>query len=467
MRSKETNKVEEINLRQSFFQGSKILGTFLGMSVLYTLWIHATFQSWWVYFQIAARSSWAEWIVWFGLMVSIALMIGFMHFYLSKEKLKFSDYMNQHVNRITSLLIILFILGTIGIHSSHSPSVEIFVDNEKLNVNDTRSQSEGYYESILRADISSKLWDDDIDLALIKRKETLVNFIEGLYDKLKPNADEDQSVGIHETSNIYQSDPYIYKRFKANFNGRYRRKSLITNDLGLRDTTYTKVRTKPTVRVALIGSSPDMGYGVEGNEMYEYLAEKEVNEYAQVDSLELINFSFVDQGLLTQVYNLEALVLDYKPDYCIFVEHYLESDKENDRLDKMLRHGGKIYPALREELDRIHITDDKIKTRQLNDEYYDHLCIWAYHRIATLCREHHIKPVLMYLPAPGVNNRYDAHVSSFTNEGFQIINLNDIFEKYKPDELILSPKDHHPNAQGHWIIKDRVKRELIKLLNMH
>ena len=119
------------------------------------------------------------------------------------------------------------------------------------------------------------------------------------------------------------------------------------NSLGMRDWEYPLVPGQGTFRIALLGSSHDMGSGVEDGEAYENLVENRLNaELGPVTGLtyEILNFS---HGGYTPIQKLETLrlkVLDFEPDLVIYaaasneIEWVFRSDQlhglaENDLCD--------------------------------------------------------------------------------------------------------------------------------------
>lgn len=451
--------------KNSLITSGKMVSVFAGMSVLYTLWVHATFDSWWRYFIIAGNSTWLEWLLWLSIIVLVILVAAIVHYVLHGQSDSLKGLIEHPKVKYAYFLIPFLVLISFFLGRTTQSNIKLYVANEKLNKNDTRQQSQGYYESILRADISSKLWDDDIDLALLKRKQFVMHLFNQVFDKVKAGNEQDERVGIHETSNLYQNDPFISKRFKANFRGKYKGKPLRTNDMGLRDTIYSRARIPGTIRIALIGGSPDMGYGVDNHEFYEYLVEKELNEQFK-DSIEIINFSFPNQGLLAKVYNLEYLVKDFNPDYCFVTRSIQDEDKENDRLDEIIMRTGRVFKSLQDELDRIHITSDEIKARQMSDEQYEHIYTWAFHRIISVCNQNHIRPVILGVPVPKKPFTNDSYLSMIKNEGFDYINLDHAFDGKTPDQVMRSPKDSHPSVLGHRLLADALEKELIRFLHL-
>ena len=79
-------------------------------------------------------------------------------------------------------------------------------------------------------------------VSLLQTQTVYCIYLIRFFDKVKTGNEQDERVGIHETSNLYQNDPFISKRFKANFRGKYKGKPLRTNDMGLRDTMYSRAR---------------------------------------------------------------------------------------------------------------------------------------------------------------------------------------------------------------------------------
>jgi DNA-binding LytR/AlgR family response regulator len=101
--------------------------------------------------------------------------------------------------------------------------------------------------------------------------------------------------------------------------------------------------------------------------------------------------------------------------------------------------------------------------------YADELLANTYHAIASICRDHEIVPVLVFLPI--TYERLEdadiaAHMAAAETAGFVVLSMRDIYDEYEPDELDVAAWDDHPNAFAHKLIADRlyemIKNELFK-----
>ncbi len=442
---------------------------FIGMCLLYTIWINASLTVWWNMVRIAALDGPVVWLKAIGLWLLIVLTGGALGFVWDQIHTRVSAVLQKSRFTLAPVALICLCFLWALIRSNQKPAIKQYLDNVALNSNDIRQQNEGYYESILKADISSKLWDDGIDLELIKQKKWLTNIWLNSKDKRLSPLEEATGVAQQERddqSKFYQKDKFLNFRFKPNLKTIYKGKPLHTNSEGFRDKEYTKQRAPNTTRIVLIGGSPDVGYGVDNDELYEAIIENKLNVELAQDSVEIINLSLVDLGLLSKVYVLEEIALKYKPDIVLLIEHFDDADRENDRLDRILRKDIVIYPALKKEFQRINITEEDIRMRQIEEAKIQFLISWAYHYFASTCKNNNIKPYLVYVPVHGNSSKYNESVKMFKGAEFEFIDLKNLYDVFPIDQIRLSVKDNHPNALGHRIIVHGLEPVFRNILNI-
>jgi hypothetical protein len=81
-----------------------------------------------------------------------------------------------------------------------------------------------------------------------------------------------------------------------------------------------------------------------------------------------------------------------------------------------------------------------------------------YSRMVDACLARKARPVWLYLPRPEEWERgpSDLEVRLAREAGFQVLVLDDVYTTDSMSSLWLARWDHHPNAQGHLMIADRM-----------
>jgi hypothetical protein len=111
-----------------------------------------------------------------------------------------------------------------------------------------------------------------------------------------------------------------------------------TNEYGMRDDSVARARTPGVKRVALLGASPEMGWGVANGEDYPALLEKELGP-----GVEILNFAMAGYGPVQQVSVLET-ALEFDPDMVLLVTHCRGDFDVTQRLLVRLANKGPPYP---------------------------------------------------------------------------------------------------------------------------
>jgi len=123
------------------------------------------------------------------------------------------------------------------------------------------------------------------------------------------------------------------------------------NSLGLRDREYAVERAPGTFRIALIGSSHDMGAGVNDGETYENLIEDRLNRELGPRvgvRFEILNFSHGGFDPVQKLAVFERRVQAFKPDLVLYVANSQETNWVFSSVDRLVRsgHGGEFPPLL-------------------------------------------------------------------------------------------------------------------------
>jgi D-alanyl-lipoteichoic acid acyltransferase DltB (MBOAT superfamily) len=245
--------------------------------------------------------------------------------------------------------------------------------------------------------------------------------------------------------------------------------TLSTNRWGMRDRDYELRPPPDTVRVAVLGQSYVMGWGVGDGEPFEAQVEDRLNAERRALGLryELLNFAMPNYSLFQQALIMEGgRVSGFSPDVILVVGHGSDLVNLAPYLLKELQSGRPLDPMLAR-----WATDAGIDPGMSRPEvqrrlrpYFPVMGRYALDRIKAEADRLHARPVYALIPQPLDEPESEERAALFgaaTNSGFTVINMEDVFEPFDEWSLVLNRADHHPNAEGHRIIADRLYRELI------
>jgi hypothetical protein len=296
----------------------------------------------------------------------------------------------------------------------------------------------GYYEDLIRVDrFNNQLWE--------------------VYMNKPQNWLDVQGIGLEQ----FRGD-FLQKELVASFATQTRFGPIRTNRWGMRDRDYALAPPPNTVRMALLGASTVMGWGVADDQVFETLVEDRLNrELGPTTGLryEILNFAVPGYEPLQQL-----LVLDkawrFSPQTVIHVAAGREMHGAVQNLVTSVRKGVPIpYPFLTDLARRAGFdasTDEATAVRRM-EPFRQELVAWVYGEMARACRERGVKPVLLFVPHvnPGIWEQEAGDVLRLAREaGFTVIDLSGAYRGLDGTTLRLAEWDAHPNVRGHQLLAD-------------
>ncbi|GIV57624.1 MAG: hypothetical protein KatS3mg042_0537 [Rhodothermaceae bacterium] len=241
---------------------------------------------------------------------------------------------------------------------------------------------------------------------------------------------------------------------------------LRVNGHGLRDREYTFEKPPGTYRIALLGASFAMGWGVANEETFEARLEQLLNRHPvspRYTRYEVLNFAVTGYSLLQQVVLAEERVGAFAPD-ALFLKVGAGSRKRLvETLARRIREGVPLRYAFLEAV-RQHAgagagdPQEELERRLI--PYADTLVAWAYRRIAEACRRQGILPVFYVTPVLGRHGEaqpdWEAMREQLLAAGFVVLRADDAYEGHDEQALWLAPWDSHPNAAAHRLVALRL-----------
>lgn len=315
------------------------------------------------------------------------------------------------------------------------------IGTSKLNARDAAALERGYYEGLTDVNrFNTELWQ--------------------LYSS-RPTG----WVDIRDTEAAQHTDNYLQYELRPSASIIYKGAPFQTNRWGMRDKHYSMEKPAGTFRIALLGDSRAMGYGVADPEVFESLLEERLNaEFAGAAfrGFEILNFGVADYKPVQRLMVFEDKALDFKPDAFIYTGHF--DDFEMRHLAEAVERGIALpYPELGEIVAKSGATPS-MPTAEIRRRIYRYeaeLMTFVFDRIAATARENGVAPVWVYLPSL---MEYTAEerakcaklIAMARKAGFIVIDLSAMFAGEDMSKLWIAEWDHHPNAVGHRMIADRL-----------
>lgn len=257
---------------------------------------------------------------------------------------------------------------------------------------------------------------------------------------------------------IYQRSPFrdIIVELKPNKDTYFHLARFQTNTQGLRDREYAVTKPDHTFRVAVVGDSVTMGWGVELEETYVKRLEKRANADFTDKHYEFINFAVSGYGLRDYLAVIKRKVLPYNPDliliggFCNDDEIIPEEAYEHPRplapkADPVLRlffldmiKTSNVYQAVVHRHDRVNPSE--LKDRH---DFADRM----FGELKKVQQQSQIPFVVAYLYTPRYRNENIREMSE--KYQFPFVDTSSAFDRDKFKDYVIYPIDGHPNALSH------------------
>lgn len=440
-----TLKKPELTWKESIGVGLRTVATFSVIVVLWSLWTAESIGSW--------LGMWATLAPWSSAALTLPVVAvvaaGASRLPPASDASKGSPgpqtaawrqhWPVQRLQTLTSLLVML-LLGIPAVYTRFGSDTATFINSlrtGKLSRLDTAAMERGYYEDLLRVDRFN-------------------NELSQVYSARPKNWLGIENAGLERfTDDFQQRDLMPSLRVNTRFG------PLTTNQWGMRDQEYAKEPAPNTYRIAILGASSVMGWGVADGETFEALAEarfNQVGEGARFQRYEMLNLGVPGLRPLQLLTLLENKAASFSPNAVIYTATGRESSQAALALVDAIRQGVDIpYPYLRDLAARLGITaetEESVGLRHLTPVQGD-LLSWLYLRFVERCRQHGALPVLVFLP-----QAYDGPWKIETPEtlrrardaGFTVVDLSEVFAGRDLESLQLAAWDKHPNALAHRIV---------------
>ena len=312
-----------------------------------------------------------------------------------------------------------------------------------------------------------------------------INAEAGYYDKLI-EGEEGKTIGIGGRSlkKMVKKNPYVdayffqqnivNRKMKPNLNIIGPDHNFQSNSFGIRDKEYSLKKPEGTKRMALMGSSYQMGSGVNNNQVFEAIAEERMNREL-VDSnmkhFEIFNFAAGGYYLLQHVELVNTTVFQYDMDALVYFAHTDERGKVVKDFTTIIKKKLPIkYPFLEKIIKESGIKSymSMLQIKELLTPYADTIMKWGYFEIAEKCKSNNVVPIWAFMETTTefVDDKEYNELKAYAESlGFKTLDLRNTYGNIDRVKVQISDLNTHPNALGHRLIAQRFYNELKRKKN--
>jgi D-alanyl-lipoteichoic acid acyltransferase DltB (MBOAT superfamily) len=311
---------------------------------------------------------------------------------------------------------------------------------------DTAKLERGYYENLLSVDrFNSQLWE--------------------VYTKKPANWLDVQNAGLKRFTGDFAQTELVPSFVSQTPYG-----TLSVNRWGMRDKDYERTPPPNTYRIALLGSSLVMGWGVGDGETFEALLEDRLNRErgtAPEASYEILNFGVPGYQPPQQLMALDK-ALAFSPDAVFYVATGREMSRAASYLVEIVQRKIDIpYGPLRDIVNKAGIEpsmDEATSLKRIHP-FRGEILSWIYNRVAEQTRAKGALAVLVFLPQVREGTWQEETPETLRaaeSAGFVVIDMANVYKGQDVATIRLAEWDDHPNRRGHELIASRLYDELQK-----
>jgi len=251
------------------------------------------------------------------------------------------------------------------------------------------------------------------------------------------------------------------------------------NSHGFRDYEYSIEKSNNTFRIIVLGDSHTFGEGVELNDTYSKKLEKMLNDRSKDVSYEVLNFGVGGYNMLEKVEFFKEKGLKFNPNLIII--QFNSDDIVNwTELSKLHEEVNREYIQEHYLEDRSKLADEvlrqlEVKTWQLYDDVLEKRTFDEVFSIvekpltdlANITDHINVSVLLIYgEPCLSASPQQETSLRDLCKK-FNWYILNFHFDEYNEDELIIHPKDCHPNPLMHELIAKEIYKKLFESRLLH
>lgn len=452
-RKRSLTKDETWSLRGAFVHSAKVVGMFVFITVLWSLWSSPTVTEWVALVAKAGRSD-ATSFGWLGLALVGLMLLGVgIQFLLSRGwqlTLVGSQPSFARSAWATSLgAIALLLMGSTGVQTQfggQTAAVLASLQEERLNQYDQEQMERGYYEGLLNA--------------------------ESYTSALGASRNLQDWAGMFTSDATRPAEGVLVFELRPSYDGEFKGFPFRTNRWGMHDREYAQTKPPRTFRIAMLGSSYAMGTGVQADETFEALLEDRMNRQhvgEAYDRYEILNFSVGGYSVLQNVEVAHEKVPAFDPDMIFFIAHSTEYRRLRLNLRRIIRERQPVrYPYVRERLAQTGLTPEAadLDVEQQLAPHLNSILRWGIEEVASVFEERGIPLAFVLIPtSEEVDGADEERVARLARDardaGFTVLRLDEAYRDADPSSIQLGDGDTHLNPLGHRMVAERFYEALV------
>ena len=353
---------------------------------------------------------------------------------------------------VQSLLVLIVGLVPWPLDWVRARSILDSTRSPELNRAEREANAGGYYEGLIGGDVEGSR--SELTMTILGKPSDWTRF---------------------SAANVARQidDDFLLFELKPNLNRTLFGQPFTTNRHGMRDREYTVAKPPDVFRIAVLGSSIDMGWGIATDLTYVNQLEDWLNAHAARRGLsrrfEVLNFAVAAYSPMQRLEAFQRKALAFDPDMVLYsatlldtrlIEIYIcdliqsEVDPHYDFLRAAIADAGISGDDLRREPDGKLANKAAIKNK-LRPSY------WAlYDRtlglLADDCRSRGLPLACLIIPRVGKADAPDLRVEPVArlrgiaaHHAIPVFDLTSTFDNLDPARLEIAAWDDHPNTLGH------------------
>ena len=339
----------------------------------------------------------------------------------------------------------------------------------ELNRAEREVHAAGYYEGLIGGDDGPEGVRGELALRLMGKPNGWVRFNDADVSRMLPG-DFLQFELVPGVRRVLFGQPFV------------------TNSHGMHSPEVALEKPRGITRIAVLGASLDMGWGVTFQETYSHQLEEWLNWHARrrgIDSsrrYEVLNFAVAAYSPLQRLETLRRKALPFHPDLVIYSATMLDLRLMEIHLCDALRTQADLtYDFVKATFDEAGVGrnqfavdnqgklvfKDQIKT-SMRPHYWE-LYDATLGALAGTCRSAGVPLLIVIIPRVGKADAPLARAESVArlkaiagHHALPVYDLSDSFDRYDPASLEIAAWDDHPNALGHRRLFLALARSLVK-----
>jgi hypothetical protein len=442
-------KESKVTLRERLILGLKAVGTFCVICTLWTIWSCHSAAELSVLADAFANAKLLDVAIIIGVLAGVAVAA----MYLGRSSRETSEgkslknaqapfYFWRSAMSVGGSAAVLLLLPFMAAKAfPETKAIVARLRHESLNARDLAQQRRGYYEELDAGRVDNRV-----------------------------GVRVDEPSGWNEGTKIMYRDTtnFLQREIVPSSAGILSGKAARANALGMRDREYDKTKPANTRRIVLLGSSHELGVGINEDEVFENLTEDRLNRERPETRWEILNMSVAGSSLLEKMLRLEQIGFGYQPDAVFFCANSWDWNLQIRHLKKALAQNVTAPPGYRELLDRIvnragvsATTPDIMFERRLRP-HMGEIYQWVFARLAEQCRQRGIPPFVVYRPATfdveGAEKTAQTELLPLARAaGLEIIDLTPAYDAVEDrGTLVLAQWDDHTSALGHKLLGEKL-----------